>query len=201
MTEIIQIKNNSSEVYRFHPLHSLNRSAELEADFFDPDYEPVLQEKYIIDVVVRVGTTGGAEIAADSGNENDNAQSLLETHDTEAQPKAIQDNWHSLAKSGLTDATFSKIEKIATLQNGWRGPGSSKLSPGSLRHFLQLWRMISGDAAEPFLSLTPDGNLYAEWHASWRRHLDVAPKSAMIPSPVISFTVPSNSWTLWIRIS
>ena len=33
--------------------------------------------------------------------------------------------------------------------------------------------IISGEAAEPFLSLTPDGHLYAEWHASWRRHLDV----------------------------
>lgn len=175
MTGTSQIRYDSSEGHPFYPMHSLIHRSELKADFFDPDYKPAIPGKDTTDLDVRGVTTGRAEFVADTGNDNDieNAQALPEAHDTDAQPKAIQDNWHSLATSDLTDATFSKIEKISALPNEWRGPGSSKLSPSSLRRFLQLWKLISGDAAEPFLSLTPNGNLYAEWHASWRRHLDV----------------------------
>jgi hypothetical protein len=88
-------------------------------------------------------------------------------------PAAIRDNWLSLARSGLQPATMNKLIRLARKQDGWKGAGSVGLKTGALRSFLSFWRAISDEAREPFLTVTPAGNLYAEWHASWRRHLDI----------------------------
>jgi hypothetical protein len=78
-----------------------------------------------------------------------------------------------LASSTLTPKTFQKLQTIASKPDGWRGSGSIKLNSISLRSFLKLWKEIDQEAEEPFVTLAPNGHLYAEWHASWRRHLDV----------------------------
>jgi hypothetical protein len=88
-------------------------------------------------------------------------------------PTSLRVNWNSLAISGLSAGLIERLFRLAEKPDGWRGPGSKRLSPASLRNFLGFWASISENAVEPFITLAPNGNLYAEWHASWKRHLDI----------------------------
>ncbi len=92
--------------------------------------------------------------------------------DTSALPASLSANWNSLAISGLSSELRKRLFQLAEKPDGWRGPGSKCLSPASLRNFLRTWASIAENAVEPFVTLAPNGNLYAEWHASWKRHLD-----------------------------
>jgi len=85
----------------------------------------------------------------------------------------ILDDWLALQNSGLSEHARNRIERLVRKPDGWKGPGSSKLRSESLRHFLKFWGSIKSKAQEPFIALAPNGNLYAEWHTSWKRHLDV----------------------------
>lgn len=91
----------------------------------------------------------------------------------EALPDAVRDNWNRLAVSELTEQSYATITKLAHKGTGWRGAGSLPLSAGSLRAFLDFWQQIKEHAKEPELTMTPRGNLVAEWHKNWRRHLDI----------------------------
>ena len=92
---------------------------------------------------------------------------------TSATPESLRVNWNSLAISRLSTRLSKRLHQLAEKPDGWRGPGSKRLSPTSLRNFLGFWALISENAVEPFITLAPNGNLYAEWHASWKRHLDL----------------------------
>jgi hypothetical protein len=90
----------------------------------------------------------------------------------EVLPPSLRNNWQGLATSGISEAQYARIKKLAHLPDGWRGENSRPLSSKSLHNFLEFWRSVRSDSREPFLTLTPNGHLYAEWHASWKRHLD-----------------------------
>ncbi len=101
------------------------------------------------------------------------SQKTKNSRSSDAVPESIRDNWQRLATSGLSEGLYSRLQKLANKLDGWRGKGSRRLSAGSLHHFLIFWSLVKENAVEPFVTLAPNGHLYAEWHASWKRHLDV----------------------------
>jgi hypothetical protein len=90
-----------------------------------------------------------------------------------ALPESIRKNWQRLGTSGLSLGLFRRLKALAQKPDGWRGAGSRALSASSLRQFLDFWRAVRNQPTEPFLTVAPNGHLYAEWHASWKRHLDL----------------------------
>jgi hypothetical protein len=88
-------------------------------------------------------------------------------------PIGVRDSWQALAVSGISERLFGRILFIAILRQNSKQNGSKPLSSESLRSFLRFWVLIRADAAEPFLSVAPNGHLCGEWHTSWSRHLDV----------------------------
>jgi hypothetical protein len=63
--------------------------------------------------------------------------------------------------------------KLARREPGWRGPGSRSLDAGSLRAFLEFWKLVRDSAVEPQLTLTPNGRLQAVWFRNSKRVLDL----------------------------
>jgi hypothetical protein len=92
---------------------------------------------------------------------------------TNSIPDSYRDNLYGMRTSKLSESIKRRLLTLANEPDRWRGPGSKRLNSESLRNFLEAWRRIFGKAVEPFLTLAPAGNIYAEWHASWRRHLDL----------------------------
>lgn len=93
--------------------------------------------------------------------------------ETESLREAIGNNWSRLAISKLSQQAFSRLEDLAAETDGWNGPNSKALSPMSLRHFLRLWNEIRDEVLEPEFALASNGHLCAEWHSSWKKHLDL----------------------------
>ena len=87
-----------------------------------------------------------------------------------AVPDAVENNWALLAKSRLSGKTYGRILRLAEEAES---PGRAALRPGSLRTFLSFWDKVSVLAPEPEVTLARNGNLVAEWHRRWNRHLDV----------------------------
>ena len=87
-----------------------------------------------------------------------------------AVPDAVENNWVLLAKSKLSRKTYGRILGLAQEA---ASPGRAALRPGSLRTFLSFWDTVSVVAPEPEVTLARNGNLVAEWHKRWNRHLDV----------------------------
>lgn len=98
---------------------------------------------------------------------------LTESGLVDTLPDSVRDNWNSFNISKLSVGLEQRLRRLASKSDGWRGPGSKKLSSAALRQFLRFWRTIADGSTEPFITLAPNGNLYAEWHVSWKRHLDV----------------------------
>lgn len=92
---------------------------------------------------------------------------------TSVVPSALRANWLSLQRAKLTASTKTRINQLAQLPDGWRGSGSKCLSAESLRTFLRLWEQVHPPSKEPFITLAPNGQVFLEWHKSWRKHLDV----------------------------
>jgi hypothetical protein len=90
-----------------------------------------------------------------------------------ATPSQISINWTRLSRSGLTTEAYSRLFKIATRTEGWRGPGSRALHSASLAGFLNFWSLICEQAIEPEFTLLPNGHLGAEWYKKSHRHLDI----------------------------
>lgn len=88
-------------------------------------------------------------------------------------PHAISINWSRIGRAGLSSQLFTRLFRLAARLEGWRGPGSRALDSLSLAEFLKFWTVIRENAAEPNLSLLPNGHLGAEWYRSGRRHLDI----------------------------
>ncbi|MEQ9329150.1 MAG: hypothetical protein RJQ21_17850 [Rhodospirillales bacterium] len=91
--------------------------------------------------------------------------------DTLAQ--SIEENWQRLASSNIDIDLFKRILMFSSMSDGWRGEGSKALSPKSLKTFLEFWRDVNCKAKKPNIALSPRGNVYAEWHKSWKKHLDI----------------------------
>lgn len=92
---------------------------------------------------------------------------------TSVVPNALRGNWVGFQKAKLSVGMRARITQLAFLSDGWRGGGSRSLSADSLKTFLRLWQLIEGAAREPFVTLAPNGNLFLEWHTSWKKHLDI----------------------------
>jgi hypothetical protein len=90
-----------------------------------------------------------------------------------ATPSTISINWTRLSRAGLTPEAYSQLLKIATRNDGWRGPGSRALRSLSFVGFLNFWPLICVQAVEPEFTLLPNGNLGAEWYKNSQRHLDM----------------------------
>lgn len=87
-----------------------------------------------------------------------------------AVPDAVENNWVLLARSKLSGKTYGRMLRLAQEA---ASPGRTALRPGSLRTFLLFWDTVSVLAPEPEVTLARNGNLVAEWHKRWNRHLDV----------------------------
>lgn len=92
---------------------------------------------------------------------------------TEALPPALEDNWIALALSGLSERAYERIQILARKPEGWRGSSSKPLRSDSLGDFLTFWNIVRPYAKEPEFALTPRGHIQAEWHKSWKRHLEL----------------------------
>ena len=87
-----------------------------------------------------------------------------------AVPDAVEKNWVLLAKSKLSRKTYGRMLRLAQEA---ASPGQAALRPGSLHTFLSFWDKVRVFAPEPEVTLARNGNLVAEWHERWNRHLDV----------------------------
>jgi hypothetical protein len=88
-------------------------------------------------------------------------------------PDGVRANWVEYQRADLSDALKRRLMMLANLSYGWRGPGSRPMSAASLRTFLAAWRRIPDVAKDPFMNIGPNGNIFLEWHSSWKRHLDI----------------------------
>lgn len=90
-----------------------------------------------------------------------------------ALPEAVSASWTRIAQADISVRLYSRLVRLASQPDGWRGPGSLSLRPSSLKRFLEFWTMVRNEAREPELALAPDGSLHAEWFKSHRQRLDV----------------------------
>jgi hypothetical protein len=92
---------------------------------------------------------------------------------TNALPEIIWANWGLLSRMNVRGRMFGDLVRLASAPDGWNGAGSRSLRPESLKAFLMFWSSIHDHAAEPELTLAPDGSVHAEWFESPRKRLDV----------------------------
>ena len=104
------------------------------------------------------------------GNE---IRSVEEVSSTNSLPESIWTSWGRIAQANMSVRMYGDLVRIANAQDGWRGSGSLALRAGSIKNFLEFWSLVRDEAAEPELTLAPDGSLYAEWFESQRKCLDV----------------------------
>jgi hypothetical protein len=104
-------------------------------------------------------------------------------------PEAILRSWSRIARANMSVRMYGDLVRIANQPPGWRGPGSLRLRPASLKNFLEFWSIVRNDAAEPELALAPDGTLHAEWFKSQRQRLDVR----FLEHKVVFGLIASNS--------
>ena len=88
-------------------------------------------------------------------------------------PHAIHENWTALALSDISAKKYDVIYKLAAHKDGWRGPGSRGLRGDCLRSFLSFWQQVKTVATAPHLTLSPNGNLIAQWFKNTKRNLVV----------------------------
>jgi hypothetical protein len=100
-------------------------------------------------------------------------QSYIVRGSANAVPESIAMNWNRIANSKISKQTYSKLLRFANRPDGWRGPGSLKLSPSSINAFLDFWQKIREVAHEPSIALTAAGGLQAQWYKSDKEHLDL----------------------------
>lgn len=98
---------------------------------------------------------------------------LVERGTSDTLPIAIASNWSRLALSGIGAPLYARLMNLAKREPGWRGPGSRQLDAGSLRVFLEFWKLIRNSAVEPQLVLGPSGHIQAIWQRNSRRSLDL----------------------------
>lgn len=78
-------------------------------------------------------------------------------------PDAIRSNWHLLSQSKLPERAFDDLLMAASShERTFNGP-MKLLSSRSLGGFLTLWEAVRDHSAEPVLSISPAGDLIAEW--------------------------------------
>ena len=92
---------------------------------------------------------------------------------SDAMPESLRMNWSKLAASDIGNQLYDRIFLFANREDGWRGPGSKRLSANSLSTFLDFWTHIKDNAKQPSLALTSEGGLNAQWNKSDREFIDL----------------------------
>lgn len=91
----------------------------------------------------------------------------------ETLPEAIKRNWSRFAHSGLDEQAFAKLQRMASREAGWRGPGSLSLRASALKSFLSFWGHVRESASMPQFALLPTGHLQALWTSSRGQRMDL----------------------------
>ncbi len=117
------------------------------------------------------GLVNRAIISHDLLRDWNQGQARNETTDT--LPDSIRANWNVLARSGLAEETYARLNLLASKSAAWRGPGSKPLSGASVSRFLGFWAAVKSIAIAPELMLTPMGTIQAEWFRSRRQFLEI----------------------------
>ncbi len=78
-------------------------------------------------------------------------------------PDAIRTNWYLLSRSKLPERAFNDLMTAASSHERTYGGLMKPLSWESLRGFLGLWKAVRDNSAEPVLSISPTGDVIAEW--------------------------------------
>jgi hypothetical protein len=87
-------------------------------------------------------------------------------------PESIFGSWGRINRGSMSVRMYGDLVRLASVRDGWHGPGSRALCVRSLRNFLDFWALVRSDAKEPEIALAPDGTIHAEWFASNRKRLD-----------------------------
>lgn len=128
----------------------------------EPQYETLLQPyPFIKDVETDIMPQFDVPI-------DDKDQSIT---DTLSEP--IKCNWIKLLKSNFSENTLNRIYLLANFNKNQKDYDIAKLSTTSLHYFLEFWLCVKDHAIEPFLTITPNGNIQVEWHKNSKRMLDV----------------------------
>lgn len=101
------------------------------------------------------------------------ATQLLHGKKSDALPPAIAANWTEFQRADLGPEATVRIFHFAKESAGWHGVDSSPLSADSLAAFLAFWAVVREHAGVPELALSRRGQIQAEWHENWQRHLEV----------------------------
>lgn len=93
---------------------------------------------------------------------------------TDVVPQSLLQNWQLWSETAMSDSLRSRLLVLAGTRDGWSDGAGESLSALSVCAFLRFWRDAKkAKAVDPFLTLTFAGHLQAEWHASWKRHLQI----------------------------
>jgi hypothetical protein len=92
---------------------------------------------------------------------------------TETLPETLQGSWTKIARANMSVILYADLVRVARLASGWAGLDTQPLRPKSLQNFLEFWTIVREVAAEPEVTLAPDGSLHAEWFKSPQQRLDV----------------------------
>ncbi len=93
--------------------------------------------------------------------------------DTNSIPEVITKNWFNIEQSEISYEMYSRILKLSSKSDGWRGNGSRKLEASSLLAFLNFWQKIKQCTVEPDLVLLPNGNLQVEWYKNDKHFFEI----------------------------
>ena len=78
-------------------------------------------------------------------------------------PDAFRSNWYLLSKSRLPERAFDDLLIAASSHERTFDDPMKPLSSKSLSGFLKLWAAVRDYSAEPVLSISPAGDVIAEW--------------------------------------
>jgi hypothetical protein len=92
--------------------------------------------------------------------------------ETSLLPESIFESWGTINRVGMSVRMYGDLVRLASVPDGWRGPGSRALRARSLKSFLDFWALVRSEAKEPEITLAPDGMIHAEWFESNRKRLD-----------------------------
>lgn len=79
---------------------------------------------------------------------------------------SIVNHWFELSRSQLPDRVFTALVAAAGARIKARGVGARELSGEALTTFLDLWSKVREFCAEPVVSVSPKGDVIAEWFST-----------------------------------
>jgi hypothetical protein len=116
-------------------------------------------------------------------------------------PGAFRAQWFRLGRSQLPNSAFTHLLAAAIMQRLSKPTGSSGLSSGSLITFLKLWEALGGECAEPAVSISPKGDIIAEWFSDADNSLVVmAHRNRVLHFSLFADSAPVEGWERYEKI-